>query len=118
MASRIDKITQTVKKELSDIIQNKLKDPRIPNLVSVVSVNVTGDMREATCYVSVFGTQEEKDKCMEALTAAQGFIRKELGTRLNIRYTPKVTFRIDDSMEHGAHMNELFKKIHQEKSEQ
>ena len=117
MASRLDKITQSVKKELSDIIQNELKDPRIPELVSVVAVNVTGDLREATCYVSVFGTEEEKTKCMEALTAAQGFIRKELGTRISIRHTPKVTFKRDDSMEYGAHMNQLFKKINQEKAD-
>lgn len=114
MASRIDKIAQTVKKELSDIIQHELKDPRIPEFVSVVSVDVTGDMREAKCYVSVYGTEEEKTRCMEALTAAQGFVRKELGARLSIRYTPKVTFILDDSIEHGAHMNVLFKKIKQD----
>lgn len=115
MASRIDRISHTVKKELSDIIQNKLKDPRIPEMVSIVSVEVTGDMREATCYVSVYGTEEDKARCMEGLTAAQGFIRKELGARLNIRYTPKVTFKLDDSIEHGAHINLLFKKINEGK---
>ncbi len=111
MSSRIDKITQTIKKELSDIIQNELKDPRIPDLASVISVHVTGDLREATAYISIYGTEDQKKQCMDALESAQGFIRKELGARLNIRYTPKLAFKSDDSIEHGAHLNVLFNKI-------
>ena len=86
---RTDRISEEVKKELSSVIRD-LKDPRIPMMTSVVSVNVTQDLRYATVYVSIFGDEEVKKNALLALKNSAGFVRRELGHRLNLRYTPEI----------------------------
>ncbi len=107
-ANRINRINEEVRRELSDILR-ELKDPRIPMMTSVVSVSVTQDLRYATVYVSIFGDEEVKKNALLALKNSQGFVRRELGHRLNLRYTPEIVYKPDDSIEHGARINELLK---------
>ena len=106
--NRINRINEEVRRELSDILR-ELKDPRIPVMTSVVSVNVTQDLRYATVYVSIFGDAEVKKNALSALKNSAGFTRRELGHRLNLRYTPEIIYKADDSIEHGARINELLK---------
>lgn len=106
--NRINRINEEVRRELSDILR-ELKDPRIPMMTSVVSVSVTQDLRYATVYVSVFGSDEVKKNALSALKNSAGFVRRELGHRLNLRYTPEIIYKADDSIEHGARINELLK---------
>ncbi len=106
--NRINRINEEVRREISDILRD-LKDPRIPMMTSVVSVSVTQDLRYATVYVSVFGDDEVKKNALSALKNSQGFVRRELGHRLNLRYTPEIIYKADDSIEHGARINELLK---------
>ena len=106
--NRINRINEEVRRELSDILRD-LKDPRIPMMTSVVSVSVTQDLRYATVYVSVFGDDEVKKNALTALKNSAGFVRRELGHRLNLRYTPEIIYKADDSIEHGARINELLK---------
>ena len=106
--NRINRINEEVRRELSDILR-ELKDPRIPMMTSVVSVSVTQDLRYATVYVSIFGDEEVKKNALLALKNSQGFVRRELGHRLNLRYTPEIVYKADDSIEHGARINELLK---------
>ena len=108
-ANRINRINEEVRRELSEIIRD-LKDPGIPMMTSIVSVNVTADLRYATVYVSVFGDEEVKKNALAALKKSAGFVRRELGHRLNLRYTPEIIFKADDSIEHGARINELLRK--------
>ena len=108
-ANRINRINEEVKRELSDIMRD-LKDPRIPMMTSVVSVNVTPDLRYATVYVSIFGSDEVKKDALKALKKSAGFVRRELGHRLNLRYTPEIIYKDDDSIAHGARINELLHK--------
>lgn len=110
MADRISRISEEIKREISNIIQNELKDPRLPELVSVVSVNVTRDLRYAKVYVSVFGSDEQKENAIEGLKSAAGFIRKEIGNRVKLRYTPEIQFELDNSIEYGAYINKLIKE--------
>ncbi len=110
MADRISRISEEIKREISNIIQNELKDPRLPELVSVVSVNVTRDLRYAKVYVSVFGSDEQKENALEGLRSAAGFIRKEIGHRVKLRYTPEIQFELDNSIEYGAYINKLIKE--------
>lgn len=110
MADRISRISEEIKKEISSIIQNELKDPRLPDLISVVSVNVTKDLRYAKVYISVFGGNEQKENAIEGLKSAAGFIRKEIGHRMKLRYTPEIHFELDNSIEHGAYINKLIKE--------
>jgi len=107
MVDRINRISEEVKKEVSNIIRSELKDPRLPSMVSVVSANVTKDLRYAKIYVSVLGTDEEKKSAMQALKSASGFIRREVGRRVQLRYTPELHFELDTSIEHGVYITKL-----------
>ena len=107
---RTDRINEEVKKELSSIIR-ELKDPRIPMMTSVVSVHVTNDLRYAKAYISIMGTDEEKKECIKGLKAAAGFIRREVGSRINLRCVPEFSFEIDTTIEYGAHINKLLHDI-------
>ena len=109
MKNRIDRISEEVKKELSLIIRD-LKDPRIPQMTSVLRVDVTSDLRYAKAHISVMGTDEEKAAAIEGLTSAAGLVRREIGARIDLRYTPEFTFVSDNSIEYGAKINEMFKK--------
>ncbi len=76
-------------------------------MVSVTAVRVTKDLRYAKVYTSVFGSEEEKKDAMAALKNASGFVRREIGQRIQLRYTPEITFLLDDSIEHGVHISNL-----------
>ena len=104
--NRINRINEEVRRELSDIVR-ELKDPRIPMMTSIVSVSVTSDLRYATVYVSVFGDDKTVTDALAALKKSAGFVRRELGHRLNLRYTPEMIYKKDDSIAHGARINAL-----------
>ncbi len=107
---RTDRISEEVKKELSSVIRD-LKDPRIPMMTSVVKVDVTNDLRYAKAYVSIMGTDEEKKEAIKGLTAAAGFVRREIGSRIKLRCVPEFSFVIDTTIEYGAHINQLLNDI-------
>ncbi len=110
---RVRKIQEFIKQEVSQMLLHDLKDPRI-GFVTVTGVHVTGDLREATIYVSLFGKPEAKKESLAALNRAKGFVRTELGHRLNIYYTPDISFEEDTSLDYGMHIDGLLKKIHKE----
>ena len=107
---RTDRISEEVKKHLSDIIR-ELKDPRIPLMTSVVSVSVTKDLKYAKAYISIMGDDETKKEALKGLKSAAGFIRKEIGNRVLLRALPEFHFELDNSIEHGAHINELLQSV-------
>ncbi|MFA6308537.1 MAG: 30S ribosome-binding factor RbfA [Clostridia bacterium] len=107
MKDRTNRIAEEMKKEISNIIQNDIKDPRLPKLVSIMAVNVTRDLRYAKVFVSVLGSEEEKKEALKGLKSAAGFIRREVGHRMDIRYSPELLFEIDSSIERGAYMSKL-----------
>lgn len=106
---RAERIREDFKRETSDILR-KMKDPRI-GFVSVTDVELSRDLRHAKIFVSIFGAEEEKQKTLAALTHAQGFIRTELGQRIRLRYTPEISFRLDDSIERGDRINRLLRTL-------
>ena len=112
---RIDRISEQVKKEVSDIIQNELKDPRLPKMVSVTEAEVTRDLSDAKVYVSVLGTDDDKRNALQALKNAAGFVRREIGQRLQLRYTPEFVFELDNSIERGVYITKLIKDTMQGK---
>lgn len=105
------RINEEIKKAVSGIIQNDLKDPRLTAMVSITKVDVTKDLRYAKVFVSVFGDEDKKNSTLNALKSSAGFIRRELGSKVNLRYTPEVIFTYDDSIEHGMHIDSLLQKI-------
>ena len=105
-ANRINRINEEMKREMGMTLR-ELKDPRIPLMTSVVKAEVTQDLRFAKVYVSVLGNSEVQNEAIKGLKQAAGFVRREVGHRLNLRITPQIHFELDHSIEHGAHINEL-----------
>ena len=106
------RINEEVRREISNIIQNEIKDPRLTAMVSVTNVKVTKDLRYAKVFVSIFAkNDEEKNNTFIALKNASGYIRKEIGQRINLRYNPQIIFEIDDSINYGMHIEELIQKV-------
>lgn len=117
MSYRPERLSEAIKKEISDIIRNEIKDPRI-GFASVTSVEVSNDLRHAKIFVSVFGPDEEKKATLKALERAKGFIRSELGQRIRLRYTPELVFYLDSSIGHGARVMELLRTVQNEREGQ
>lgn len=98
---------------MSSIVR-ELKDPRISPMTSIVAADVSRDLKYAKIYVSVMGTDEEKRATMDALKSATGFIKREIGSRLDLRCVPQPTFVLDSTIDYGMHINELIHKINGE----
>lgn len=107
---RVRKIQEFIKQEAGRILLRDLKDPRL-GFVTVTSVKLTGDLREATVYVSLFGHEEEKQASLKILRRARGFFRKEIGRQLKIYYTPDIFFEEDTSLDYGMRIDGILKKI-------
>lgn len=108
--NRTEKINEEVRRELSTVIR-ELKDTRIPMMTSVVAVNVTRDLRYAKAYISVMGDEDVQKTAIEGLRSAAGFVRREIGHRLKLRYAPEFLFELDHSIEQGAHINRIINDI-------
>lgn len=108
-----------VQRVLSKIIAQDIKDPRIHPMTSVVSVEVTPDLKYAKVFVSVLGSEEEKDSTSIGLKSAASHIRSKLAKDLNLRNTPELTFVIDDSIEYGVNMSKRIDELnHPDKPEE
>lgn len=108
---RQQKIDEEMKRELSSILPS-LKDPRLDGLMlSVVLVEVTKDLRFAKVHVSVWGDESKTDGAMKGLNSAASYVRREIGIRLNLRYTPEIHFVKDTSIAYGAHINRVLNDL-------
>ncbi len=107
---RIARLRELFKEETSVILQRQMKDPRI-GFVSVTDVELSADLRHAKIFVSIFGDAEAKARTMQGLASAQGFIRTELARRIRLRHIPQVAFKMDQSIERGARVDELLRKV-------
>jgi ribosome-binding factor A len=112
-ARRRAQVGSIIREELSGILQREMKDPRL-GFVSVLRVELSPDMSFARVYVSVYGSQEEQQKTMEALEHASGFIRRQLAPRLTLRTIPRLRFILDRSMEHAENISRILAQIEQE----
>ncbi len=106
------RINMEVQRELSEIIRTEVKDPGLGNaMVTVVSVEVTPDLKYCKAYISVLGSEEAAQNALLALNRAVGFVRKELARRVNLRNTPELKFIPDQSIEYGVHMSRLIDDV-------
>lgn len=108
---RIKRISEEVKKVVSQLLYNGLKDPRIKEMTSITNVEVTKDLSYAKVYVSVLGDENEKKETIEGLNSAKGFIRKEISSNIDLRYTPEPIFYLDESIEQGIYMSKLIDEV-------
>ena len=113
---RSEKVADLIQKEISEMLVRTIKDPRI-GFVTITRVSATGDCRQAKVYFSVMGDMEERNRSIEGLNSAKGYIRKTLGRRLGLRYTPEIMFQFDPSVEYGIRMEELIHHIHIQEEE-
>jgi ribosome-binding factor A len=111
---RSDKVADLIRKEVSDMLMTSVKDPRI-GFVTVTRVAVSDDCRQAKVYFSVMGTLKDQQRAIQGLASATGFIRKELGRRISLRYTPEILFQFDPSVEYSIHMEEVFHELEKER---
>jgi len=108
------KVNSLMKREISQIVQQELKDPRI-GFVTIIGVEVANDLRHAKVYCSVMGDKAKKDESMRGLKNAKGYIQSELGSRIRIRYIPELHFILDETLDYSMHIEEMLRKIHDEK---
>ena len=108
------RINGEVLKELSRIIQNGMKDPRVHPMTSVTQVEVAPDLKTCKAYISVLGDQEAVKETIAGLKSAEGFIRHELARTVNLRNTPQITFIADQSIEYGIRMSKLINDVMEE----
>jgi ribosome-binding factor A len=105
------RINMEVQKELSQIIRLEIKDPRIHPMTTVVSVEVTPDLKFCKAYISILGDEEAGKATIEGLKSAEGYIRRELARRVNLRNTPEIKFILDQSIEYGVNMSRLIDEV-------
>lgn len=106
--NRIDRINEEIQRELASLLRT-VKDPRLQSgLVTITHVDTTSDLRYAKIYISALNKDGEKDM-MKGLKSASGYLRRELGSALRLRYTPELQFIADDSIEQGAHILEMLR---------
>jgi ribosome-binding factor A len=107
---RSEKVADLIHKEISEMLVKTIKDPRI-GFVTITRVAVSEDYRSAKVYFSVTGTVEERQRSVEGLNSAKGYVRKELGRRIRLRYTPEIIFKFDPSIEYAIHIGEVIRHI-------
>src|SRR5699024_8921967 len=106
---RANRVAEEIKKEMGDIVTRKLKDPRI-GFVTITDVEVTGDLQQATIYISVL-EKDKKEETLVGLSKASGFIRSEIGKRIQLRKTPEITFEFDEALEYGTRIEEILRDL-------
>lgn len=108
---RAQRVAERIKEEVSDILHLEIKDPGLVKMTSVTSVEVSRDLSFAKIYVSIFGNTEEQKNIIKILTKAASFVRLELGKRIRLRHVPEVEFRLDRSLEYGAHIDKVLRTL-------
>ena len=113
-SNRIGRINEEIQRELSSLFRT-LKDPRVQTLISITRVDTTPDLRYSKIYISVLDEEKQKD-ALRGLKSAGGWLRRELGSSLQLRYTPELVFELDDSLKYGAHMFDLLEKLERQEA--
>jgi len=111
---RSEKVGDLIQREISGMLIKSIKDPRI-GFVTITRVSVSDDCRSAKIYFSVAGTAEDRQKTLDGLNSAKGFVRKELGRRVKLRYIPEIAFHFDPSIEYSIHIGEILHQLKEER---
>ena len=109
---RMDRINEELRRELTQILREEVKDPRVDqHLLSVIKADTSKDLKYCKVFISILGDDEQRMETAKALKSAAGFIRRELAARLNLRNTPELKFVMDDSIEYSIHISQMLKEI-------
>lgn len=115
--NRVRRVAEQIKKDIGGIINYKLKDPGMAGITSVTDVRLSRDLRHAVVYISIYGSESDKEETLEVLNRASGFIRTEIGKRIRLRHTPEINFHLDNSIEYGAYIESVIKSLKEEEEE-
>lgn len=107
---RAVRVGDQIQKGISYLLLERVKDPRVRG-VTVTGIKLSNDLKRARVFFSVIGEQDQINKAQAGLDSAKGFIKREIGLRLSLRYTPEIIFTYDPSLESGSHMESLFEKL-------
>ena len=116
MSRRLERVNQLLRQEISKLLADGVKDPRLVGVVTIIRVDTSADLQYAKVFTSVMASEVEKRQVLEGLRSASGFLRRELAHRLSLRVVPHLDFRLDESIEQGAHVLEVMKRLSQEGS--
>jgi ribosome-binding factor A len=111
MTHRIEQVNQLIRREISELLQRQVKDPRLGSFVAVTEVSTSPDLRHAKIFVSCIANEEEKQDTLSALATAAGFFRNELARRLRLRRIPRLSFQWDDSIRQGDYLLQLIDQV-------
>jgi ribosome-binding factor A len=111
---RVGRVGEQIKKELSQIIQSEIKDPRV-GFMTLTGVELTNDLSQAKVYLSVMGTEQQKSDTLKALEKASGYIRSELGKRVRLRKVPDLLFKFDASIDYGTKIESILHQLNEVK---
>jgi len=111
MTHHIERVNSLIRREISELIQRQVKDPRLDTFVAVTAVATSPDLKHAKVFVSCISGKQEEEKILSVLTAASGFLRKELARNLKLRRIPELSFHWDDSIEHGDRILRLLDQV-------
>lgn len=114
--NRIQRLNSLLKEVISEVIFQEVKNPHVSPLVAITEVDISADLQHAKVYISVIGTQEEKDKTVEALQTAAGFIGVCASKKVVMRHFPSLTFKLDTSIDKHMRIEEILGEIHEEES--
>ncbi|BBD90193.1 MULTISPECIES: 30S ribosome-binding factor RbfA [Staphylococcus] len=110
---RAERVGEQMKQEIMDIVNTKVKDPRV-GFLTITDVELTNDLSQAKVYLTVLGNEKEVDNTFKALEKAKGFIKSELGSRMRLRIIPDLTFEYDESIEYGNKIERMIQDLHKE----
>jgi ribosome-binding factor A len=113
MSHRIERVNTLIRREISELIQHELRDPRLDEFITVTEVDTTPDLKHAKIYISSMSGQQEEQKILGVLNSAAGFLRTALANKIRIRYTPELHFVWDNSIEHGDRIMRLIDEVTQ-----
>lgn len=111
VSKKLQRTNEDIQRTLSTLLR-EVKDPRVQQgIISITAVDTTGDLRYSKIYLSVLGLENEKE-FLKGLRSASGYLRRELGGALSLRYTPELIFQLDKSIEHGSNISKIINEIH------
>jgi ribosome-binding factor A len=114
---RIERVNTLIRREISELIQHHLRDPRLAEFVAVTAVETSADLHYAKIFVSCIAGQQEETKVLAVLNAAAGFLRSELAKKVRLRHTPELSFYWDDSIERGDRILRLLDQVNAEQED-
>jgi len=114
MTRRIERLNSVIQQEVSQLLREQVNDPRLNNLISITRVETSADLRHTKIFISSFGENVDKKEILDGFSAASGFLRSQLASRLQLRYMPDLNFQFDDSIARAAEVLQLIDKVSSE----